>query len=197
MKVAHLKINNFRGIRKAELFFNGHTLIVGGNNVGKSTICEALDLVLGPDRLYRFPAVEEFDFYNSYYIDEEKNAVPITIEVVLTELSAEATLKCGNHIEFWHKVENRVVDVGEIDEVDDNCEACLRLKAIASYNPEEDEFEAGTFFSHSPDADEDGLTKVSKTVKRIFGFLYLRALRTGSRALSLERGSLLDIILRM
>lgn len=30
----------------------------------------------------------------------------------------------------------------------------------------------------------------------MFGFLYLRALRTGSRALSLERGSLLDIILR-
>ena len=29
------------------------------------------------------------------------------------------------------------------------------------------------------------------------GFLYLRSLRTGSRALSLERGSLLDVILRL
>jgi putative ATP-dependent endonuclease of OLD family len=33
--------------------------------------------------------------------------------------------------------------------------------------------------------------------KQICGFLYLRSLRTGSRALSLERGSLLDIILRL
>jgi hypothetical protein len=33
--------------------------------------------------------------------------------------------------------------------------------------------------------------------KRLCGFLLLRALRTGSRALSLERGSLLDIILRV
>lgn len=33
--------------------------------------------------------------------------------------------------------------------------------------------------------------------KRLFGFLYLRALRTGSRALSLERGSLLDVLLRL
>ena len=39
--------------------------------------------------------------------------------------------------------------------------------------------------------------KVSRAAKRQFGFIYLRALRTGARALSLERGSLLDIILRL
>jgi putative ATP-dependent endonuclease of the OLD family len=38
---------------------------------------------------------------------------------------------------------------------------------------------------------------VPRNIKRTFGFLYLRALRTGSRALSLERGSLLDLILRL
>jgi putative ATP-dependent endonuclease of OLD family len=36
-----------------------------------------------------------------------------------------------------------------------------------------------------------------RTDKQRCGFLYLRSLRTGSRALSLERGSLLDIILRL
>lgn len=73
---------------------------------------------------------------------------------------------------------------------------CLRLETIGKYDLAEDEFEARTFFSHSPDAPEGTLTPVSKPIKRQFGFLYLRALRTGSRALSLERGSLLDIILR-
>lgn len=48
MRVIKLKINNFRGIKSADLEFDGHTLLVGGNNVGKSTICDALDLVLGP-----------------------------------------------------------------------------------------------------------------------------------------------------
>ena len=38
---------------------------------------------------------------------------------------------------------------------------------------------------------------MSRASKREFGFIYLRALRTGARALSLERGSLLDIILRL
>ena len=51
--------------------------------------------------------------------------------------------------------------------------------------------------SHSPNEPEGSLSSVNKTVKRMIGFLYLRAVRTGSRALSLERGSLLDIILRL
>ena len=60
MKVAKLTIENFRGIQFAELKFGGHALLVGPNNVGKSTICEALDLVIGPDRLSRLPAIEEY-----------------------------------------------------------------------------------------------------------------------------------------
>ena len=93
MKVVRLTIANFRGIRSAELFFNGHTLMVGTNNVGKSTICEALDLVLGPDRLNRFPPVDEFDFYNATYLTppaaegEKPQSVPLRIEAVLIELS--------------------------------------------------------------------------------------------------------------
>jgi putative ATP-dependent endonuclease of OLD family len=39
--------------------------------------------------------------------------------------------------------------------------------------------------------------RFGKNDKRLCGFLYLRTLRTGSRALSLERGSLLDIILKL
>ncbi|MDI1330171.1 AAA family ATPase [Pseudomonas sp.] len=58
MKVVKLTIQNFRGIRLANLLFDCHTLMVGTNNVGKSTICEALDLVLGPDRLNRFPPAQ-------------------------------------------------------------------------------------------------------------------------------------------
>lgn len=46
MKVVKLSITNFRGIKSAELLFDGHTLFVGSNNAGKSTICEALDLAL-------------------------------------------------------------------------------------------------------------------------------------------------------
>ncbi len=49
MKISKLNISNFRGIKESTLYFDSHTLLVGRNNIGKSTICEALDLVLGPE----------------------------------------------------------------------------------------------------------------------------------------------------
>lgn len=204
MKVVSLKITNFRSIKSAELQFDGHCLIVGPNNVGKSTICEALDLVLGPDRISRFPPVEEFDFHNAVYLTpaavegDEPTAVPIHIEVVLTDINAEVENRCGQHLEFWNTFEKRRLNEGEIDEANPPLVVtCLRLETRAVYNPEEDEFEAQTYYSCSPGAEPGELDKVSKDVKRMFGFLYLRAVRTGSRALSLERGSLLDVILRL
>lgn len=203
MKVVRLTIGNFRGIKSAELFFDGHTLMVGTNNVGKSTICEALDLVLGPDRLNRFPPVDEFDFYNSTYLippvaeGENQQSVPLRIEAVLIELSGEIENKCGGNVEFWHLKEQRVLGLGEIAAANPpDVVPCLRIETIGKYDPDEDEFVAKTYFSHSPEAVAGELTAVSKPIKRLFGFLYLRTLRTGSRALSLERGSLLDIILR-
>jgi putative ATP-dependent endonuclease of OLD family len=56
-------IKNFRGIAEGVVDFAAHTLLVGGNNVGKSTVCEALELVLGPERLYRRPVIDEHDFH--------------------------------------------------------------------------------------------------------------------------------------
>lgn len=204
MKVARLIIGNFRGIKSAELHFDGHALFVGPNNVGKSTICEALDLVLGPDRVNRFPPVEEFDFYNARYLaipaaeGESPQPIPVRIEVVLVDLDAELENRCGANIEFWKSSERRILGPGEVNVANPpEIVTCLRLETIARYDIEEDEFEAQTFFSHSPHADDGQLTRVPKEIKRLFGFLYLRALRTGTRALSLERGSLLDILLRI
>jgi putative ATP-dependent endonuclease of OLD family len=203
MKVVRLTISNFRSVKSAELLFDGHTLMVGTNNVGKSTLCEALDLVLGPDRLNRFPSIDEFDFYNATYMlppsaeGEDPQVVPLRIEAVLIEPGAEVAAKCGGNMEFWHLAEKRLLGPGELAAANPPAAVpCLRVETIGRYDPEEDEFEAKTFFSHSPDALVGELTGLPKSIKRLFGFIYLRALRTGSRALSLERGSLLDIILR-
>ena len=43
------------------LFLPDHGVIIGDNNVGKSTILEAIDLVLGPDRLNRRSAINEHE----------------------------------------------------------------------------------------------------------------------------------------
>jgi putative ATP-dependent endonuclease of OLD family len=200
MKVVRLTIANFRAIKRAEIHFEGHTLLVGMNNVGKSTVCEALELALGRDRLRRFPPVEEFDFYNSRYLDRSVDpAVPVAIEieVVLADLHQELANKCFDHLERWHRTEKRVLAEGEIDLADNaNVCECLRIKTIANYDLEEDEFEAKSVFCNGAMQPDGNPLEVPRSIRPLFGFFYLRALRTGARALSLERGSLLDIILQ-
>jgi putative ATP-dependent endonuclease of OLD family len=61
MRINYIDIRNFRGIASARLYFHGHSVIIGDNNAGKSTVFEAIDLVLGPDRLGRVPVVDEHD----------------------------------------------------------------------------------------------------------------------------------------
>lgn len=199
MKVVRLSISNFRGVKSATLCFKGHTLLVGMNNVGKSTVCEALELALGLDRLKRSPPVEEFDFFNAQYLDrsvEPAVPIPIEIEVVLADLHEELANKCFERLERWHTTENRLLTEGEVEKADGlEVIECLRIKTVASYVIEEDEFEANSFFCNPPSEPGGSPSEVPRNIRQLYGFFYLRALRTGSRALSLERGSLLDIIL--
>ena len=63
MRIACLKIENFRGIRSGFVRFGAHPVLVGDNNSGKTTLIEALALLLGRDRLVR--ELTEHDFYGS------------------------------------------------------------------------------------------------------------------------------------
>ena len=63
---------------------NGNSVFVGDNNSGKSTIFEAIDLVMGPDRLARHPVIDEHDFYGGEYLKGDEK-VQIYIEVIVID----------------------------------------------------------------------------------------------------------------
>ncbi|MGL5825501.1 MAG: ATP-dependent nuclease [Nocardioides sp.] len=211
MLARQLDIENFRGVASGHVRFTRRTLLVGGNNVGKSTICEALDLSLGPERLKRRPSVDEHDFFASTYLDEDGLPISIVIRVVLTELSDEARRRFGGHLRRWNDQTSTFVDeeFNGADHADDESVVwALPILFKARYDAEEDDFEADTFFDHPvedpADLDEEvaaslgaGRDRFTRTHKRVCGFVFLRTLRTGSRALGLQRGSLLDTVLRL
>ncbi len=211
MKVRQLEIENFRGVRAGKVVFADNTLLVGGNNVGKSTVCEALDLVLGPERTSRRPVVDEHDFYRSTYVDADKKAVPIIIRAVVVDLPDEARRRFGGHLRRWNDADRSFVDDlenGAEHADDEGVTWALQVSFRARYDAVEDDFEADTFFEHPlPELDElddeeasslgEGRDRFTRAHKRLCGFVYLRALRTGSRALGLQRGSLLDTVLRL
>lgn len=210
VRVRRLTIENFRGVQVGEIDFPGHTLLVGGNNIGKSTVCEALDLVLGPERLFRRPVIDEHDFHKGRYLSDEGKPTEIVIRALLLDLSDEAERRFRRHLRRWNDVDRQFVDeTGEGPEAADG-EAtvwALPVVFIGRYEPEEDDFIGNTFFDHPvEELDEEDPTEqklgggrqiFGREQKRLCGFIFLRALRTGSRALSLQRGSLLDTVLRL
>src|SRR5260221_14326738 len=101
MRVRRLKVHNFRGVDEGTVDFSGHTLLVGGNNVGKSTVCEALDLVLGPERLSRRPVVDEQDFFCGRYVAEDGKPPEIQITAALTQISEEAQRRFYPKLRVW------------------------------------------------------------------------------------------------
>jgi putative ATP-dependent endonuclease of OLD family len=182
---------------------------VGGNNAGKSTVCEALDLVLGPERLYRRPIVDEHDFHQGRYINGDGSPVEIQIEALLVDLSDEAEIRFHRHLRRWNEKKGCFADeTGEGPAAGDENGTCwaLPVRFIGRYDPEEDDFIGNTFFAHPiqdlEEEDEEnrlgaGLKLFARDSKRLCGFVFLRSLRTGSRALSLQRGSLLDTVLKL
>ena len=199
MRIRSLELANFRSVAEGKVTFPGHTVIIGGNSVGKSTMCEALDLLLGPERLSRRSPIDEHDFFERRYLDEDGEPISIRLEVVLTDLTDEVLIRFRTHLEYWNTATSELLDeTATPEDVDGNdVVPALRIRFEGVYDIEEDEFRAETYFASPPVDVETRRARVTRAAKRQFGFIYLRALRTGARALSLERGSLLDVILRL
>ncbi|MBF0625383.1 MAG: AAA family ATPase [Magnetococcales bacterium] len=197
MRVARIEIENFRGIAKGSLLLSEHTVLVGDNNSGKSTVLEAIDLVLGPERTSRPPVIDEHDFYGGRYLAANKTPIEIKIEVTVVDLAPEAHRRFKDHIEWWDKTAQKLLEGPPAEGTDaPGVVTALRVGFVGRYDADEDDFIGETFFCW-PIKNDGTKTPFRSADKRECGFLYLRTLRTGSRALSLERGSLLDIILRL
>lgn len=197
MKIINLKINNFRGIKSCGLDFTAQTVLVGDSNTGKSTVLEAIDLVLGPERASRRPVIDEHDFFGGKYLDREKNPIEVRIEVIVADLDFEQRTHFLNNIEWWNTRDYSLLKEPPPEKTDEEgVIPVLRVGFRGYYDAEEDDFFGETFFL-SPQPDDGKYIAFRTSDKRRCGFLYLRTLRTGNRALSLERGSLLDVILKL
>lgn len=252
MRILQASIKNFRGIRRATIRFPSHGLLLGPNNACKSTVLEALNFALGPDRIRGADPVDEHDFFQGDYLyaepapdnpeteetqrtseesqgiasdqvatevgdveavgttaeesegvelDRDENPASrdgpeIRIEVVLGDLNEDQIRLFRSHIEPWQAAEFRVLTPEEAENHEpEEQDFVLRVGFSAWYDRELDEFEAETAFL-SPERPSGDRSLFSRRHKQAVGFLYLRSLRTGRRAATLERGSLLDVLLR-
>src|SRR5690348_5468502 len=61
VRICNVELNNFRGIKNGSVVFPPHSVLLGANNTGKSTIAEAMALLAGRERMTR--PLSDWDFF--------------------------------------------------------------------------------------------------------------------------------------
>jgi putative ATP-dependent endonuclease of OLD family len=195
MHVVRVVIDNFRCIRHAGIYPGHHTVLLGPNNTGKTTVLEALNLLLNPEVTPRSHAIDENDFYRRDY----QPAAPagpegisaelptIRIEAVLAGLTADDEDAFRDHLVPWQAGAREVVEaVAEGENAFANAVTAIRVAFEAWYDAAEDDFVYDTYFVRALGTPRDERPKFWRDHKRRVGFLIYRDFRALTRPLTLE-----------
>lgn len=184
MKIALLEIENFRGIRKGKIAFSDHSVVIGPNNSGKTTIIEALALVLGRDRLVR--TLTEHDFFGSDPEAPDRIKIVATVTGFATDDPADHPdwFRDGRGVPLWFDptVERVLAERGS-----DTQPLCCQIIFSARFDRDSLEVETARHFNDDDDIDvfgEDGFVAVPAKLVRDIGLFILPASRTWDRMLS-------------
>jgi len=185
VQIAKLEIENFRGIREGVVRFSPHTVLVGSNNCGKTTVIEALALLFGRDRMVR--QLTEHDFYGS-------NPQPADrIRLVATVIDFDGD-DAAQHMEWfrddrgivkwWNPVDGTVMPTRN----DPSWKLACQVAFAARFHRPSLEVETLRYF-HDDDAvgdvfADESATAFSARLIRDIGFFFVPATRTWDRTVS-------------
>ncbi|WP_265562051.1 ATP-dependent nuclease [Sphingomicrobium arenosum] len=104
MRLAHARIKNFRAISDISVDFSDHTVFVGANGVGKSSILKAVGKFFD-----KSPQISIEDFH------ERKTDQPIEIVLTFEDLSPEEAEEFGSRVHSGRLVVSRIFEAGSRD----------------------------------------------------------------------------------
>lgn len=185
MRVFSLKIENFRGIREGYVQFSKHPVLIGDNNSGKTTLIEALALLLGRDRLIR--ELTEHDFYGSC----PQPADRIKLVATITGFVGDDPEQSSN----WFREGRAVIKwldegTGAVHGVrtDAQWKLCCQIAAQAHFDQDSLAVEIVRYFHDhdnpiDPFAEDSPVSVPGKLIQQL-GFYLVRASRTWDKVFS-------------
>jgi putative ATP-dependent endonuclease of OLD family len=222
MKIERIRICNFRTVKTLELFPGKHCVLLGPNNTGKTTVLEALNLLLNPEFSMRSTTIDENDFYGRAYRAEselapsgtdnsqiasssvspqlDRCAVPsapiIRIEAVLCGLTPEDEDSFRDYLVPWkHDVRQVIETVDEGTDPFECAATAIRVAFEGQYDPAEDDFACRTFFVTDSRIPSSECREFYRDHKRQVGFLIYRDFRALTRPITLEPATLFGRLL--
>ena len=168
MRISHIEVFNHSRIGDLALDVRGHAVIVGANDVGKSSVLRLLNLLLGSSTGALYQQLSLADLRDS--------TSALTVEVTLTGFDEEDRTLFASEI-----------DIAEADEAE-----TLRVQMTVSANP--DDSEAVDIRRWFPDAGHQRAPSRDQLLR--FGWRYLPATRNASAAAVDGPNSALQTLLR-
>ena len=184
MQVSMLKIENFRGIRSGAVQFRDHTVLIGPNNSGKTTIIEALALVLGRERLVRILTENDFFGLNPQPADRIRISATITGFEPQDFTAHPEWFRDGRGVPKWFDP-----DRGEVfpEQGGDGQVLACQIEFAARFDRDSLEVETARYFLDNGDIDvfaEENYVPVPTSLIRDVGFFLIPANRSWDRMLS-------------
>ncbi len=184
MKVVLLNIENFRGIRNGTIQFRDHSVLIGPNNSGKTTVVEALALVLGRDRLVR--NLTEHDFFGSNPEPVSRIRITATLAGFEPEDFTQHTdwFRDGRGVPFWFDQHT-----GQVlpEKTEERQQLACQIVFAARFDRESLEVETARYFNDGEEIDvfaEGSYIGVPAKLIRDIGFFLVPASRSWDRMLS-------------
>ena len=187
MRIAKLSIKNFRGIREGTIIFGRHTVLVGPNSSGKTTVIEALTMLFGRDRLIR--TLTEHDFFGCDPQPTDR------IQIVATVVDFEPNTP-DDHLD-WFRPDRGVPKwydpaTGQLhaDKVGENNLLATQIGFAARFDRDSLEVETVRYF-HDDDTitdpfSEDQCVSVPLKLIKELGFFLISASRAWERMISFD-----------
>ncbi|OAN29066.1 ATP-dependent endonuclease [Plantibacter sp. H53] len=124
MKLSRLKVENYKRLQDLDIEVRDHLVLVGANDVGKSSLLRCLDLVLGASTA---------QLYSNLGVDDLRDAAqPLVVEVMLVDFSSDEQALFADEIEVDAQTGNLSLLVRLTVDADENESISITRTAPAS-----------------------------------------------------------------
>ena len=173
MRIRRVLIERFRGLERLEFMPGPRTIILGPNNSGKTTVVEALDLLLHSGLGRPRPAPTELDYF------ARRPADGFSIEAVIGALTEGFAAEVRDHLEGWGAEAEEVVPEPDGDGI----EPIVRVRVRG---------DAGFDLVHEFAKPESGGARFPPRLRAQLGWVFDGRMREPARQLNFFQGGLLE-----